>query len=286
VANPVQLTPEQTAALKAFQAKYPDFDYGEGFAGIKKNPAAAQDFLALWHTLGLNDGEANSRAHFTPGGTGVEKDRALWKQFVMMAATVAAPGIAYAAMPAAATAGATPFGATGPGIVAGPGIGGVEGAAGLGGGTAATAGGTGLFSKLAGPLIAGGTQIGSAAIQAKSNSDAAKLESEAAEKALALQRQMYEERRADEAGYRRIGNGALGLLGQGMGIDMTPQPAAPAPATAPQTSGGPMGALGPPASPQAPQVAFTSMRAPNGMVLQIPNDKVQQARSYGAQVVS
>ena len=84
MAAPVQLTPDQQQALQAFATKYPDFDYGEGFAGIKKNPAAAADFLQLWHTLGLNDREANDRAHFNKAGQ-VVPDRAFWKQALLMA---------------------------------------------------------------------------------------------------------------------------------------------------------------------------------------------------------
>jgi len=86
--------------------------------------------------------------------------------------------------------------------------------------------------------------------QAGAVKDAATTEGAAANEALALQKQMYEQTRTDNQSYRQIGNGALSQLGYGLGIDMTPPAAAPiatpaapvAPAVPPPS--GPGGGIG------------------------------------------
>lgn len=184
------------------------------------------------------------------------------------------------------------IGAYGVGALAGAGGAASGGAAGTGAATTvgtsagtAAAGGS-FWSRLAGPLIGAGAGVASTAIQAHSNSEAAKLEAEAADKALALQTKMYEERRSDEQPYRQIGTGALGLLGQGMGIDMTPpKPAAPLPVGGSQTpaatanSGGTMAALGPPQPAAAP--SMVTVKSPTGQVGQIPAAMLPNALAAG-----
>ena len=274
MAEPVQLTPDQQQALQAFAAKYPDFDYGEGFAGIKKNPAAAADFLQLWHTLGLNDREANDRAHFNKAGQ-VVPDRAFWKQALLMAGVAAAPAVAYGALPAGA-AGAGAGGAGGAGTAA------TTAAAGAGGGS--------LLHSLLPSIIGAGASLGGTAIASHANTEAAKLQAEQADKALALQKEQYALQRQDTAPYRALGQGAVGNLGFLSGINVDER-VPELSSTVPKTPYGVTAAQGV-AAPQAQASlstlgqpsggGFTPMRAPNGMVLQIPNDKVAEAQSKGA----
>ena len=130
-------------------------------------------------------------------------------------------------------------------------------------------------------------------------SDAAKIEAETAEKALALEEEMYERRRADLTPYRIAGQGAAATLSNLMGIAQpnmgtvsarppagtpaaqeipVPPSATPAPAVPGQAA--PRGNLTPPSS------GATRMRAPDGTVRLIPPDQVQQALANGGQMVS
>lgn len=184
--------------------------------------------------------------------------------------------------------------AAGGGATAGAGA----GASGAAAGGVAAAAGPSIWKSLAGPLIGAGTAIGSAAIQAHSNSEAVKAEQEAADKALALQERMFNQRRADEAGFRQISTGALGLLGQGMGIDMTP----PVPEQPPQTSqaaatnamngatAGTLAQMGPPpqmSMPTNPALGSEPMvrvYSPTGSVGQVPQSKLQAALAAGGRM--
>lgn len=205
-----------------------------------------------------------------------------WKKFAITAAVLVGGGVAAASLPAGAAA--TSAGTT----------------AGTTAATTAATAGPGLFSRLAGPIISGVATLGSTAIQAHANSEAVKAEQDAAAKALALQDKMFEQHRADEAPYRQIGTGALGLLGQGMGIDMTPPPTPEAQSssafntaktTAQQT--GTLASMGPPPAP--PQTSMPTNPAlgtepmvrvysPGGQVGQVPQSKLQAALAAGGRM--
>lgn len=195
------------------------------------------------------------------------------------------------------------------GIVGGAAVGAMAGGGAAAGGAAAgtTAGttaatttaattGFGAALKAAGPaLIGGAANLGGAAIAAHSNTEAAKIQAESADKALAQAKEIWQTQRADEAPYRQIGTGALGLLGQGMGINMTPPPAAPAAPAAPPANGGTMSSMGPPpaAAPTAAPAppggtnGLVSVRNPQtGLVHLIPQDQVAAAQQRGGQVLA
>jgi len=77
-----------------------------------------------------------------------------------------------------------------------------------------------------GAIISGGAALGSSAIASHGQSVAADKQAEAIEKGIALQKQMYEQDRADFGPYRALGSGAVGNLAYLSGIDM---PAASSP---------------------------------------------------------
>lgn len=80
-------------------------------------------------------------------------------------------------------------------------------------------------------LIAIGISAAASAYSAKkassANKEAAKTSADASDKALDVQKEMYDQTRTDNQSYRQIGNGALSQLGYGLGIDLTPPKAAP-----------------------------------------------------------
>jgi len=85
-------------------------------------------------------------------------------------------------------------------------------------------------------IISAGSAVGGALINKSANDNATKAQSDAADKAVALTQQMYEQDRADMAPYRNIGAYSLGQLGHltGMPSDFGTQ--AVAEATQPRTA--------------------------------------------------
>ena len=77
-------------------------------------------------------------------------------------------------------------------------------------------------------LIKGGFDLLSAKMGADAQSKSADKQAEAIEKGIDLQKQMYEQDRADLSGYRALGNGAIGNLAYLWGINLPPPDAAPA----------------------------------------------------------
>lgn len=67
-------------------------------------------------------------------------------------------------------------------------------------------------------LIGAGAGLGGAAIAAHASGKAADQQSEASDKALALQQQMYQQNRADTAPWRQTGGKAVQTLGALMGL--------------------------------------------------------------------
>lgn len=124
-------------------------------------------------------------------------------------------------LPAAAGAVAAPFAA-----------GAAGGAAGGGGAAAASAAAPAaaaaspfatLFSPSVLPYVIGaGTSIAGNVIASRGNTEAARIQAESADKALALQKELYDTQRADLAPYRELGLGAIGQLRHGMGYGVNP----------------------------------------------------------------
>ncbi len=96
-------------------------------------------------------------------------------------------------------------------------------------------------------IIAGGSAIGGALIGKSASDNATEAESDAADKAVALTKDMYEQDRADYAPYRNLGAFSVGELGSLVGmpkdfgtqaVDAATQPrtAVPRPATTPHVS--------------------------------------------------
>lgn len=118
-------------------------------------------------------------------------------------------------------------------------------------------------ASLIGSAIAGGTSIVGAKMASGANKDAAKTQAASDKEALALQERMYQQDRSDLgqtredlAPFRALGGGAAGLLGQGLGINMTPPESKAGPWA--QTSGSiakPMASLMPQITPNEAMVA-------------------------------
>ncbi len=164
-----------------------------------------------------------------------------------------------------------------------------------------------------GGIAAAGSSIAGAKMASGATKDAAKTQAASADKALAIQKQMYDQTRTDEAPYRQLGAGAVGLLGQGLGLPAQQQTWAPAPATAAQpaapaaASGGgflgglghALGALTPPGLPHLPgtgggspqpgqaQTAsgYVQMKSPTGQVKPVASGDVAHYQQLGAQIV-
>ncbi len=280
MADVVSLTTEQQQALKAFRAKYPDFNL-HGAEGLRAHPAAGNDYFALMQTLGLLNGQANDSFQLQADGSLVKKPP-LWKQALAVAAIPATAGIVSALTPA------TPF--VGP-LAGGPAAAGTTAAT-----TAAVGGGAGsLLHSLLPSIIGGGAALGGAAISAHSNTEAAKIAAEQADKALAIQQQQYALQRQDTAPYRALGQGAVGNLGFLSGIaaptpdeltqlsstvPKTAPPALPTASTPPQPS---LATLGQPSSGSSQMV---QVRSPSGSIGTIPAAMLQQALAAGATQVA
>lgn len=86
-------------------------------------------------------------------------------------------------------------------------------------------------------IIMGGAQVISSKINSDAQGKAADAQAAAIEKGIALQKQMYEQDRADLAGYRGLGNAAVGSLAYLGGINL---PAADAGPAAPTPSANPV----------------------------------------------
>jgi len=207
--------------------------------------------------------------------------------------------------PAAST---TPSVAAGGGGAAASGAGAAgSGAAAGGGGAAAGAGGGSLLHALLPTIIGAGASVGGAAIASHGQSEAAKLQAAQDDKALALQKEMFDLQRSDTAPYRALGVGAIGNLAYLGGINLPPPDAAnPAPSTvvapgAVDANGKPMAGAGqnqtvppPPTMAQQtigamplsqlgqPNQGLVSMRNPQtGLVHLIPPDQVAAAQQAG-----
>lgn len=153
---------------------------------------------------------------------------------------------------------------------------------------------------------------------AEAQKESTEAQTKTADKSLAVQKEMYEQTRTDEAPYRQFGSGALNQLAFGLGIDLPAKPvitAAPgppppekavprvpgpivtrpgeprsaAPAGAVPTT--PAGAPGPGAAPQAAAAAQTRsgyirMRAPTGEVELVGPEEQDTMRAQGAEEIA
>lgn len=167
-----------------------------------------------------------------------------------------------------------------------------------------------------GAIAAGaGTSIYGATKAAGAQKDAAQTQAASADKALAIQKQMYEQQRTDLSPYRAAGQGAVGKLSYQLGVpgfekgpmaQMAPTPVAGSVgfgtggtpgAVAVNGQNAPIaqqaaGALTPyltngPQMPQPPQApgATVMLRAPNGMTKAVPQEQAPYFISKGAQPV-
>lgn len=138
-----------------------------------------------------------------------------------------------------------------------------------------------LFSGITGgDLLKTGVGITGNVLSANAQKHASDLEAQAADKALAFQKEQYEQQRTDNAPYRQVGASSLAALSQGLGL-----PAYQAPPSAP-TNGGTLASLAqPPQAAQTPD-AMVSLRAPNGSVKQVPASQADHFVQLGAQRVA
>jgi hypothetical protein len=181
---------------------------------------------------------------------------------------------------AAAAGGAAPAAGTAPAITAAAGSG---------------------FGKYLPMIIGAGSSIAGTALAANAQNKATQAEKDAADKALALQKEQYDLYRSDTAPYRALGLGGVNNLAHLSGIEMPQQ--APAASSAPFAAPGTMpgeaataaanratgiqsglstlGQSPPPAAPTQP----IAMRTQDGRTFHIPPEKVAEAQARGAQRV-
>jgi hypothetical protein len=151
-------------------------------------------------------------------------------------------------------------------------------------------------------LAAAGGSAASAAIQAHQTGKAVDAQTDAANKALALQQQQYQQARTDAAPYQQLGQSTLGRLGQmaaqpqgqfnpanyRSGVPVSGTPAMPSQQMPSQQ---PLGAPPAQAAPGMPpagagQGDTVTIQTPDGRTLQgFPRAKVQEAMQRGARVV-
>ncbi len=175
------------------------------------------------------------------------------------------------------------------------------------------------IGKALSPFLGPAASLGGAAISANSNTEAAKIQAAEADKALALQKQIYDTTRGDLGPYRDIGGAAVGQLGYGLGLpgyESGKAPAQPTPSpfsnpvvggpgasqsqiqpgtrTVTNTPGSMSNATGSgntinpyfTAGQQAAGGGMVTVKAPNGSVGQIPANRLNEALAAGGQVVA
>lgn len=152
---------------------------------------------------------------------------------------------------------------------------------------------------IAASVAAAGSSVASSVIGSKAANKAGKTQAAAEEKALALQRQMYQEAQPRYAPYQQMGQNALPTLAALAGNVQAPRYGqnladlslygAPPQNMAPRPAAGPgMGLPGGPApQPPQPQPGGTvMMRAPNGAQQAVPREQVAHFQQKGATVVN
>lgn len=150
-------------------------------------------------------------------------------------------------------------------------------------------------------LISGGTALVSGALGAHAASSAADKQTASADKALALQSQIYGNTRADLSPFVSLGTGALSNLRKLGGVpnvqsgSMTPAPMAPVVTNRVQGSAPTIGTAVPRnaatlstfgQAPSGTASGYVTMRAPDGSTNQVPANQVQHWTSRGAQVIN
>lgn len=219
--------------------------------------------LSRLRVLGLNDAPEGS---WISGGQATqEPTNPFWTKALPLMGAAVAGGLALPAL-------------AGGGAAGGAGAAGAAGAGGAGT-TAATTGS--LFGGLmtGRDLINAGTNVAGTLINAHAQGKAADREAEAADKALQLQREMWEKEYSDLAPYRKIGTDSLSTLSHLMGF-----PAQSAPQAAPMAGTSPTGT---PSPTQTPQMAagMVKVQSPTGQVGLVPQDKLQAALAAGGRQV-
>ncbi len=179
--------------------------------------------------------------------------------------------------------------------------------------TGAAAAAPNIFDKIFGPtkadkaLTAGkiAANLAGSIIQSRQASKAAEAEKEAADKALALQSNIYQQQRSDLAPYRNAGASSLSALTYGLGLDpsksadtTTPyfQQQAQAQNTAAQQTSQAQNRMPPAAPSQAvPRTSlsaisapaangFVNMVSPDGRPARVPQNQVQAAMAAGGRL--
>lgn len=177
--------------------------------------------------------------------------------------------------------------------------------------------GTTLAGILIGSGISAGVSTVNAARQAGAAKDAAKTQAASADQAIDLQRDIFNQRRADMAPYMGAGQSAVTTLAGAMGLPIAPQAPPMTGAAGPvgpqrtRPEGAPVighagprpdGAAGaqPMRTAMAPQAAqqqsassfapgsggSVRVQAPTGQIVMVPAERVEEAISNGGQVVA
>ncbi len=169
-------------------------------------------------------------------------------------------------------ASATPYGATGPGIIQGSGL-------------PSALSSHSIWSTIANLAIpAAGNLIG-AKIAANSNDKAAQIAAQSQDKALALLKEQYEQQRKDLGPYRNTGYGAQNALNFGTGLPQFEMPR-DTPATAPpvDTSNAPHGTNPNNQPPIGTAVPRATLANPTGLQPGQPQQQAAQAQTQSGYV--
>ncbi len=136
-------------------------------------------------------------------------------------------------------------------------------------------------------LISAGLGLLGTAISSHQTSKATEAQLQATREALALQKQMYEQTRADTGPYRALGGGSANTLSYLLGTSGHPEGVQPFTDTtiAPMGTAAPRSPMPTPQQPVA-QPAMVQMRSPNGQVGMVPAERVQDALQAGGTRIS
>lgn len=141
-------------------------------------------------------------------------------------------------------------------------------------------------------IIMGGAQVVGNVIASKGQTKAAETANKGIEKGVELQREMYQQDRADLAPYRNLGGGAVGNLAYLAGIAPTAAPATTAPPTTMLSSLGAPHGTNPHNDPVVghamprPGVQMVKVRSPSGQIGDVPAHLLPKALQAGGTQVS
>ncbi len=265
------LTPQQQQAVAAFKAKHPQFSgasVSDVKRSIKADPSAIGDYAILNGQLGMGKGDQYAGLAFDPATGQFRKDAPLSDFLIKGGLIVAGTAI-----------GGTLLGQLGSSTT--PFVGPVQ--------EAAKGGGMSLWSKLLDVVlptaVSSATNLIGTKMQVNANEEAAKIQAASAKEALDWQKDVFAQRQGQMSPYINTGNAANSRIADMMGLKQTDDSwsgMAPQQMPAGQTQQATPTTQAPTAAPAPAAPQGVRMKTPQGRVVMIPQDKVQEATARGA----